>query len=137
MRLVASPYQPHPAAGDIFVSVFDAADQQHFVYTDSAGKVWDSSYRRGDHSWHFHQIDTHGFDRPAIQPAVGIAGARDSGLQSNGADPGRGEHDVARVLAIVDDKRLPLFVLGGGSNLLVADKGFDGIAVSLAAMAEP
>jgi outer membrane protein assembly factor BamB len=50
----------HPAAGSIFVSVFDSADQQHFVYTDSAGNVWDSSYRRGDDSWHFHQIDTDG-----------------------------------------------------------------------------
>ena len=50
----------HPAASDIFVSVFDSADQQHFVYTDSAGNIWDSLYIRGDDRWRYQQIDTHG-----------------------------------------------------------------------------
>jgi hypothetical protein len=49
-----------PTASDIFVSVFDSADQQHFVYRDSVGNIWDSYYVRGNNSWHFQQIDTHG-----------------------------------------------------------------------------
>jgi hypothetical protein len=49
----------HPAASDVFVSVFDSADQQHFVYTDSAGYIWDSFYRRG-HGWDFQPIPTYG-----------------------------------------------------------------------------
>jgi hypothetical protein len=48
----------HPAAGDVFVSVFDAADQQHYVYADSAGDIWDSFFVRGSNSWHFQQINT-------------------------------------------------------------------------------
>ncbi len=56
----------HPAtAGDLFVSVFDAADQQHFAYPDGAGAIWNSFYERGNNTWHFQQIDTHG------HPAVG------------------------------------------------------------------
>src|SRR5882762_3955025 len=50
----------HPAAGNLFVSVFGAADQQHFVYTDSAGDVWDSFYIRGDDLWSYAQVNTNG-----------------------------------------------------------------------------
>lgn len=42
------------------------------------------------------------------------------------------EDDVARVLAVADAHRLPLFVLGGGSNLLVLDRGLRGIVLTLA-----
>lgn len=40
--------------------------------------------------------------------------------------------DVARVLAFVADRDVPLFVLGGGSNLLVRDGGIRGVVLSLA-----
>lgn len=59
-RFIEVPTNGHPAASDIFVSVFHDADQQHFVYTDSAHNIWDSFYRRGDDQWLFQPIDTHG-----------------------------------------------------------------------------
>ena len=40
--------------------------------------------------------------------------------------------DVAAVLRFVRDRSVPLFVLGGGSNLLVRDGGVRGIVLSLA-----
>src|SRR5438309_1717487 len=58
----------HPAAGDIVVSVFDSADQQHFAYPDSAGNIWDSYFWRGGNRWTFQQINTHGH-----APSGGIA----------------------------------------------------------------
>ena len=50
----------HPAAGNVFVSVFDLADQQHFAYTDRVGNIWDSFYIRGQNKWSFQQINTSG-----------------------------------------------------------------------------
>ena len=40
--------------------------------------------------------------------------------------------DVAAAQAWADARRLPLFVLGGGSNLVVADEGFDGLVLQVA-----
>jgi UDP-N-acetylmuramate dehydrogenase len=48
----------------------------------------------------------------------------------------RDEAELALVGEVVRDTGLPVLVVGRGSNLLVADDGFGGIAVSLAAMAE-
>lgn len=42
------------------------------------------------------------------------------------------EDDVVEAAAWADERRVPLFVLGGGSNLLVGDKGFDGLALHIA-----
>jgi len=39
--------------------------------------------------------------------------------------------DVAEALAFAKAQALPLFVLGGGSNILVADEGFDGVVLAL------
>jgi UDP-N-acetylmuramate dehydrogenase len=39
------------------------------------------------------------------------------------------EQDIAEAAAWARHKNLPLFVLGGGSNLLVADAGFDGLVL--------
>jgi UDP-N-acetylmuramate dehydrogenase len=39
------------------------------------------------------------------------------------------EPDVAMAVAFARDRRLPLFVLGGGSNLLVSDGGFPGLVL--------
>ncbi|MDP2290907.1 MAG: UDP-N-acetylmuramate dehydrogenase [Actinomycetota bacterium] len=48
----------------------------------------------------------------------------------------RTDDELRRVAEVVRDTGLPVLVVGRGSNLLVADDGFPGIAVSLAAMAE-
>jgi len=42
------------------------------------------------------------------------------------------EEDILEALRFARDKSLPLFVLGGGSNLLVADAGFDGLVLRIA-----
>ena len=42
------------------------------------------------------------------------------------------EDDVVEAAARARERRVPLFVLGGGSNLLVADKGFDGLVLHVA-----
>ncbi len=42
------------------------------------------------------------------------------------------ETDLAAILQFASEQRMPFFVLGRGSNLLVKDSGFRGIAISLA-----
>ena len=42
------------------------------------------------------------------------------------------EADLVEAVAFAREKNAPLFVLGGGSNLLVADKGFPGVVVHVA-----
>jgi UDP-N-acetylmuramate dehydrogenase len=42
------------------------------------------------------------------------------------------EEEVAEAAAWARERAVPLFVLGGGSNLLVADAGFDGLVVRVA-----
>jgi UDP-N-acetylmuramate dehydrogenase len=42
------------------------------------------------------------------------------------------EDDVAAAVAWAHTRRVPLFILGGGSNLLVSDNGFDGLVVRIA-----
>jgi len=44
----------------------------------------------------------------------------------------RVEDDVPRAAGFGAEKGLPVFVLGGGSNVLVADEGFDGVVVRIA-----
>jgi UDP-N-acetylmuramate dehydrogenase len=41
------------------------------------------------------------------------------------------EHDVQDAVAYAADRRVPLLVLGGGSNLVVADSGFPGLVVKI------
>ncbi|MEQ1872112.1 MAG: UDP-N-acetylmuramate dehydrogenase [Ilumatobacteraceae bacterium] len=48
----------------------------------------------------------------------------------------RNEDDLHLIAAVVRDTELPTLVVGRGSNLLIADSGFPGIAISLATMAE-
>jgi len=45
------------------------------------------------------------------------------------------ETDLAAVLAFCQERNLPFFILGRGSNLLVKDGGFRGVIISLAAEA--
>ena len=42
------------------------------------------------------------------------------------------EEEVAEAAAWAAERRVPLFVLGGGSNLLVSDAGFDGLVLRVA-----
>ena len=42
------------------------------------------------------------------------------------------EDDIAAGVAFATDRRLPLFILGGGSNLLVSDAGFPGLVLRIA-----
>ena len=48
----------------------------------------------------------------------------------------RNDDELNLVAEVVRDTGLPTLVVGRGSNLLVADRGFPGIAISLATMAE-
>ncbi len=41
------------------------------------------------------------------------------------------ETDVREAVQFAQSRGLPLFVLGGGSNLLVADTGFDGLVLKV------
>ncbi|MEK6397170.1 MAG: FAD-binding protein, partial [Terriglobus sp.] len=41
------------------------------------------------------------------------------------------EADVAEAVAFAQDRHVPLFVLGGGSNLLVSDEGFPGLVLHM------
>lgn len=41
------------------------------------------------------------------------------------------EQDVGEAVRWAEERRLPLFVLGGGSNLLVSDAGFPGLVVQI------
>jgi UDP-N-acetylmuramate dehydrogenase len=41
------------------------------------------------------------------------------------------EVEIAEVVSFANGRNLPLFVLGGGSNLLVSDAGFDGVVLRL------
>ncbi|HZD92933.1 MAG TPA: FAD-binding protein, partial [Candidatus Sulfotelmatobacter sp.] len=43
----------------------------------------------------------------------------------------RSDHDVHRAVAHASAEGLPLFVLGGGSNLLVADEGWPGLILKI------
>ena len=48
----------------------------------------------------------------------------------------RNDEDLYLIAEVVHDTGLPTLVVGRGSNLLIADTGFQGIAISLATMAE-
>jgi UDP-N-acetylmuramate dehydrogenase len=41
------------------------------------------------------------------------------------------QHDVAEAVAFAAERKLPLFVLGGGSNLLVSDDGWPGLVLKV------
>lgn len=44
----------------------------------------------------------------------------------------KSEDDVARAVTWSEERKLPLFILGGGSNLLVRDDGFSGLVLQMA-----
>ena len=69
-----------------------------------------------------------------IQPGVPLAPMTTLGIGGPArffADV-RAENDLLDALAFADRERLPVFVMGGGSNLLVADEGYAGLVVRIA-----
>ncbi len=42
------------------------------------------------------------------------------------------ENDIFEAFEFADKNKLDIFVLGGGSNVLIADKGFDGLVLQIA-----
>jgi UDP-N-acetylmuramate dehydrogenase len=61
----------------------------------------------------------------ARRTTFGIGGPADLLVTAKSAD------DVVRVLRATDELGAPLFILGGGSNLLVADEGIRGVTLVL------
>ena len=45
----------------------------------------------------------------------------------------KSEEELAKILSYCDENGLPLYLVGNGSNLLVADEGIDGVVVQLGA----
>ena len=43
----------------------------------------------------------------------------------------KSEEEILEALEFAQEKKLPFFVLGGGSNVLVSDKGFDGLVIKI------
>lgn len=43
----------------------------------------------------------------------------------------KNEKDLAQILAWAKENNLPVFILGGGSNVLVSDQGFDGLVIKI------
>ena len=43
----------------------------------------------------------------------------------------KNEEEILEAVKFAEEKKLPTFVLGGGSNVLVSDKGFDGVVIRL------
>ncbi len=39
--------------------------------------------------------------------------------------------DIARAVSFAEERKVPFFVLGGGSNVLVADEGFPGLSIKM------
>lgn len=44
------------------------------------------------------------------------------------------ETELLEAVGFARDKKLPIFVLGGGSNILIGDKGFDGLVIKIGMM---
>lgn len=43
------------------------------------------------------------------------------------------EKEIIEALKLADERNLEVFILGGGSNVLIADEGFDGLVIQIAA----
>jgi UDP-N-acetylmuramate dehydrogenase len=41
------------------------------------------------------------------------------------------KEDLKVAVSFAQEKRLPIFILGGGSNIIVSDKGFDGLVIKI------
>src|SRR5438046_5980497 len=68
-----------------------------------------------------------------IQEKVSLAPLTTLGVGGNARFFARAESvaDVERAVAHARDRNLSLFVLGGGSNLVVSDRGFNGLVLQI------
>jgi UDP-N-acetylmuramate dehydrogenase len=68
------------------------------------------------------------------QPHVTLSGYTTLGLGGPAREfvPARGERDLVAAVRAADQRGEPLLVLGGGSNLVISDDGFDGTVVHVA-----
>lgn len=48
----------------------------------------------------------------------------------------RSEQDLEEAIKFAKEKKIAAFIMGGGSNLLINDKGFDGLVIKIASLAE-
>jgi hypothetical protein len=60
-----------PAAGNPFVSVL--GQQQHFVYADAFGVLWDAWFDGGDGTWKLQQVNAGGQTTTPLITAAGVA----------------------------------------------------------------
>jgi UDP-N-acetylmuramate dehydrogenase len=70
----------------------------------------------------------------AAQPHVALSAYTTLGLggPARGFVPARTERDLVEAVRTADQRGEPLLVLGGGSNLVISDDGFDGTVVQVA-----
>ena len=43
----------------------------------------------------------------------------------------KNKEEIIKAVKWAKDKNLPFFILGGGSNLLISDKGFKGLVIKM------
>jgi UDP-N-acetylmuramate dehydrogenase len=67
-----------------------------------------------------------GFNVP-MKDRTSLAIGGEANLLAGPEDP----LSMRNLIAVLKDKGIPFFVLGGGSNILVSDKGIEGVVVSL------
>ena len=70
---------------------------------------------------------------PGLQRNVPLAPLTTLGIGGPAADFVRAEtvDEIREVIAWAEARRSPLFILGGGSNVLIADQGFDGVVLKI------
>ena len=70
---------------------------------------------------------------PGLQRNVPLAPFTTLGIGGPAADFVRAEtvDEIREVIAWAEARRSPLFILGGGSNVLIADQGFDGVVLKI------
>jgi len=70
---------------------------------------------------------------PGLQRNVPLAPFTTLGIGGPAADFVRAEtvDEIREVIAWAEARRAPLFILGGGSNVLIADQGFDGVVLKI------
>ncbi|MDC7238764.1 MAG: UDP-N-acetylmuramate dehydrogenase [Spirochaetales bacterium] len=64
------------------------------------------------------------------EPLIGYTSFRIGGKADLFAEPSD-EADLARLLKQLKDQSIPWFILGGGANLLVSDRGIRGVVISM------
>ncbi len=48
----------------------------------------------------------------------------------------KNENDLIKAISLARKLKIPYFILGGGSNILVSDKGFEGMVIKISTFAK-